>query len=109
MLDAARIGCPAQTLPLRAPHLVDGLGGFRAGAFAVPLNPDPYLFATLLAPNQPPLSGSAGVLDAQSLARARFSIPPGLPLAGLVVHHAFVVLDPDVRFASNPAPLRFIQ
>jgi hypothetical protein len=49
------------------------------------------------------------VLDAQGLASAQISLPPGSPpeLAGLQLHHAFAVLDVPLAVleASNAQPL----
>jgi hypothetical protein len=70
--------------------------GVAAGSFVLPLNPEPYFFFTLSSPNEAPLSGSLGILDANGSASARFTLPPGAPykLVGTQVHHAYAVLDP---------------
>jgi hypothetical protein len=77
--------------------------GIPAGAGILPLNPGPYFDLTLASPNTPPLEQSFGVLDAQGLAQARFSLPGGIPpaLPGSTVHHAYAVLDP----ATGAVPL----
>ncbi len=87
-----------------------GTAGFPFGPHQIPLTPDGYFFFTASNPNTFPLSGSAGALNAAGVAGAAFTLPPGLPagLAGLVLHHAFVVLGPTTVLAvSNPWPLTF--
>lgn len=81
--------------------------GLQLGTVRLPLNFEPLYFAhTLSSPNRWPLVDSLGTLDAAGQAEAAFdirqhAIPPAL--AGLVIHHAFIVLDPIVgpAFASN--------
>ena len=69
--------------------------GFTFSGLPVPLNPDAYFLFTVNHPGTPPLAGSFGLLDAFGLAEASFSLPPGsaATLAGLVVNHAYAVLD----------------
>lgn len=86
--------------------------GFRAGTCHVPLNVDPYLFFTALNPNQAPLSNSAGTLDGQGKASARFTVLPALfgPLVGLTVHHAYGVTNAGgLALTSNPVPLELVR
>ncbi|MEM7200541.1 MAG: aryl-sulfate sulfotransferase [Planctomycetota bacterium] len=61
----------------------------------IPLNLDAYMMATLTAPGSTLLPGSLGTLDGRGRATAALSLPAGLAtaLAGLTMHHAFVVLD----------------
>jgi hypothetical protein len=73
-----------------------------APGVVVPLAFDAYTKLTLNAPNQPPLEGTLGTLGAGGGAQAAFALPPGFPsLAGIVVRHAFVVIDP-----ASPAPFQ---
>lgn len=81
------------------------------GGLTLPLNADPYLEYTLLHPNAAPLAASLGVLDAAGTGQARFTLPPNAPasLAGLLLRHAYAVIDPltlKPTFVSPPAPLR---
>src|SRR5262245_12289967 len=70
--------------------------GFPAGAFTLPLNLDGYFLFTLLNPNTGLLSNSLGFLGPAGTAQASFNIPPGTDpsLAGLVVDHAYGIVDP---------------
>jgi len=72
--------------------------GFWPGAPAVPLNWDPYYVFTVnhVGVGGSPLSGSLGVLDPDGRASAAFHLPAGSSpsVVGLVLHHAFVVIDP---------------
>ncbi len=84
--------------------------GFAFGAFLVPLNPDAYLGYTLLHPGEVPLPGSFGVLDAYGRATASFTLPAGVATAlpGLVLHHAYAVLDAAtlaMEAVSPPVPV----
>lgn len=80
--------------------------GITAGSWTVPLNPDSYLTHTVDFPNLPPLGNTAGALDATGSAVATVTFPAGLPpsVAGVSVHHAFVVFDlaGAFRLVSNP-------
>lgn len=69
--------------------------GFPIDGLWLPLNVDAYTIQGLLSPNTPPLNNSFGTLDANGSATALFQLPSGLPgtLAGLQVHHAYVVLE----------------
>lgn len=78
----------------------------------LPLNADAYPVIPLIQPNAPPLAGSLGLLDAQGLASATFTLPLGLPagLAGTTLNHAFAVIELTatllaVVFASNAVAL----
>jgi hypothetical protein len=86
--------------------------GLPAGAFTLPLNVDAYFLYTLASPNQPPLSGSLGVLDASSFASAGFSLPPGLSgdLVGLSLHHAFAAFSSsgEALYVGGPARVDFL-
>ncbi len=80
------------------------------GGLEIPLNLDPYLLHTVNHPNSPPLATSLGVLDPWGKASASFSLPPGsdLSLAGLVVNHAYLVLDAtthQLESVSAPVPV----
>ena len=67
-----------------------------AGGAVLPLAWDDYTAFTLTQPNHGPLVGSFGVLDADGAAVGSLTLPEESPaeLAGLTLHHAFVVLDP---------------
>ena len=88
--------------------------GIALGEWILPLTPDAYFYYTALYPNSGVLSGSQGLLDSQGRAEARFRVAASLPLYLFVdkwtVYHAFVVLDQGgIRFASNWAPLTFVE
>ncbi len=78
--------------------------GIPVEALTLPLNVDAYFFATLTAPNAPPLAGSLGTLDAGGAATASFSLQPltNPALAGLTAQHAYVVLDAQPALLSVP-------
>ena len=89
--------------------------GFPVDSVVVPLNPSDLWFVyTLLHANQAPLSQSLGLLDGEGKASASLTLPAGSPaeLAGLTLHHAFVVLDLSAlnhaSFASNPVSLMLV-
>lgn len=88
--------------------------GITYGTKEVPLNIDSYFMLTLLSPNMPPLAGSFGVLSADGLANASVTLPPAIDpaLIGVVLNHAFVVLDPSAKggaaLASNPVALEIL-
>jgi len=85
--------------------------GIPVGAVTVPLNFDGYLLYTVTNPNSFPLTNSLGTLDAAGRASAAFGLPAGLPpsLAGIVAHHAYVVLGPTgLLEASNPLPVTLV-
>jgi len=81
--------------------------GLTLGSVNIPLVFDPYFGITLNAPNSPLLSPSLAVLGPKGEANCHFTLPPGISssLAGLTLHHAFVVIDipgdQSVTFASN--------
>ncbi len=85
------------------------------GGLTLPLNPgsaavDPWLNLTMLNPNTAILMNTLGPLDANGDGSATLTLPLGTPLAlaGLSIHHAYVVYDPAVGFvyASNAVPLQ---
>ena len=80
----------------------------------LPLAPDGYLTWTLLHPGQAPLSGSLGVLDGNGEAQAVLSLADVAEpsLNGLLVHHAFLLLDPttlQLVHVSNAVGLQLVQ
>jgi hypothetical protein len=91
------LGSISGTTPTLA---MDGIG--------VPLTADAYFDLTLAAPNSGLLSPSLSSLQGDGRATCVLSLPPGINpnLAGMVVHHAFLVLDlPGTGvglFVSNP-------
>ncbi len=88
--------------------------GFLVDGLVVPLVLDTmYSLAVLAEPNVPRYSSMVGQLDALGEASATITLAPGaLPLAaaGVVVHHAALVIDatPVVAFTTNPAPLLLV-
>ncbi len=88
--------------------------GTTVAGVLLPLAVDPYFWFTLLHPNQVPLTGSFGVLDANGEAQALFSLP-GITdpsLNGLVAHHAYVVIDPatlGVDHVSNAVNVQLVK
>ncbi|TAJ04394.1 MAG: hypothetical protein EPO68_16970 [Planctomycetota bacterium] len=85
--------------------------GIPIGALTLPLNPDEYL--TLLLQQAGPISPALGYFGQFGKAQAALSLPPGMSasLAGLVAHHAYVVLSPtgfDVELASTPVAVTLV-
>lgn len=84
-----------------------------APTVVVPLVPDAYGLQTVFNPGQPPLVGSIGLLDADGVSARSFVVPVGLSpaLAGLTLHHAFLVYDPFTLFieaSSNAVSLTLV-
>lgn len=82
--------------------------GFSGFGVTLPLALDDYLLFTATYPNQAPLVGTLGVVAPGPPLTARIVIPPGTSptLAGVVLHHAYLVLVPGyVQAASNAVPL----
>jgi len=87
--------------------------GFFAGGLPVPLNPDVYFLHTIHHLGAPPLVGGLGVLDEFGYAQATFTLAPGTQpsLAGLVLHHAYAVLDGatwQFEAVSGAAPVTLV-
>jgi len=108
-------GCPvhAGDLYFVAGSATGTVPGFSAFGLPVPLNPDVYFLHTVNHAGAPPLSGAFGVLDATGCADATFALPPGTSqsLAGLVMHHAYAVLDAatlDVETVSAAVPVALV-
>jgi WD40 repeat protein len=87
--------------------------GIPVGDFELPLVADAYTDLTLRA--QAPLSNSFAAIDADGAALASFELPAASSpaLAGLTLHHAYVVIDasfgfPLVTAVSNPLPLELV-
>ena len=81
------------------------------GPLLLPLNPDGWFLFTVNHPNTPPLYGSLAPFDGLGLAAAGFVVPPASnpALAGLLLHHAYLVLaPPQPVFASNAVPLTLV-
>lgn len=86
------------------------------GRIKLPLNADPYFIHTLTSPNHGHLGQSVGQLDPVSAsAHAWVQIPPHTDpnLAGVTLHHAFVVVKATPTLISLPytspaAPLLFL-
>ncbi len=74
----------------------------------LPLTPDAYFDLTLLAADVQQLFNTLGTLDDNGQAEAQIFLPPGAnsALAGLVVHHAFILFGGGViDFVSNDVQL----
>ncbi len=85
--------------------------GLSLGSLLLPLNPDAYFNLTLSAPTSAPFTGFFGTLDSKGRSSASVTAPALPGLAGLVVSHAFVTLDPTtlaVTAASNPASFTLV-
>jgi FG-GAP-like repeat len=85
------------------------------GGLEIPLVFDLWTEVTLSSPNQPPYSASFGTLDARGVGSATFEIPAGLPpsLAGLKLHHCFLVFDgmpsvAHIALVSNPVSVTLV-
>jgi hypothetical protein len=91
-----------------SPGFVDPLSGL-----ILPLHPDRYFSRMLATQGGPYVSPGVGQLDGSGAANAVFSIPPAGPIfVGLVLHHAYAVVDPHSQgaflLASNPARVELI-
>jgi hypothetical protein len=74
----------------------------------IPLNPSVYLTFTLTNPNTALLGNSLGFLNAAGHATAAFTLPHvPAAAAGLVLDHAFVLLQPT-NFASNAVEVTLV-
>ena len=69
--------------------------GVPLESLVVPIVPDAWTNYTLVAPNQPPLADTFGILDALGGSAARLDLTPGLPaaLSGLTAYHATLGID----------------
>ncbi len=82
--------------------------GFRFGGLQIPVNLDGYTTAILSLAGGPALPTFVGPLDALGRGTADFGLPPIPALAGLTLHHAYVVFrGTALTLASNPVPLTF--
>jgi|GEM_PF-1425965 len=84
-----------------------------APTVVVPLVPDAYGASTVFNAGLPPIVGSIGLLDADGVSARSFVVPVGLSpaLAGLTLHHAFLVYDPFTLFieaSSNAVSLTLV-
>lgn len=84
--------------------------GTSIAGLPLALNPDDYFGFTLIAPNEPYFANSNGTLDGEGRAIATLDVPLGTDpaLAGVTLHHAFVLYDPVCDFVSNSVPLDLI-
>lgn len=86
--------------------------GTNYGGVNVPLNSDAYLALLLNNPNQVPLLNSFGTLDGAGQATITFQVPPPAnpAWAGIVLHHAAVVLNAGltVDLATNPVAVTLV-
>ena len=76
--------------------------GLPVDGLVLPLNPGPYLTATLKSP-QLLMTGSIGLLQGDGTAAAKLTLPALAPpgLAGLTLHHAYIVLGANLVAAST--------
>ena len=84
--------------------------GFTIFGVDVPLNPDLYLSITAGLAGSAVLPTWLGTLDANGKASASYALPVEPTLVGLVLHHAYLVVDGAsglITFASNAVPLTF--
>ncbi|MEM7307784.1 MAG: VCBS repeat-containing protein [Planctomycetota bacterium] len=87
--------------------------GLPVGGLTIPLNVDGWFQVTANQPGQPPLAGTLGFLDAAGEGAAALALPAGTEpgLAGLLLHHALVTVDPlagALTSAGTPVPLRLV-
>jgi hypothetical protein len=104
----ARCATPATSLYL----IAWGGSGTAPGAplapgLTLPLNPDGLTTLGLDALNGPVFGSFLGVLDAQGIGRATFTLPPGLGLGSGPTHFAGVLLGNPLLFqaVTNPVTL----
>lgn len=92
--------------------------GVFIDGFVLPLQADAYFHGTLSHPSRAILRGSVGFLDEHGAGRAAFLPSEGLgpSMAGLTLHHAYVVLDsgsapgaPRLSLVSNPVSLEIVR
>lgn len=72
---------------------------------------DSYFLFTVNSLNQGPFQNTLGILSSTGTATASLTVPIGYPsLAGLTLHHAYVVFNPNqtVALASNATPLQLV-
>jgi hypothetical protein len=83
--------------------------GIPFGPWTVPLNPDFYTQLMIDYANQGPFGTTLGVLDSFGRGNASLTLPPSLPIAGIIAHHAYVTLDVNlnVAFISEAASVEF--
>ena len=81
--------------------------GVRIGALHVPLNVDAYTGLTLSAPHAVVFNNFAKI-GADGRAKFAFVPPAGLSasMAGLVLHHAYLILEAPLKTASNAVVVR---
>jgi hypothetical protein len=88
--------------------------GFALAGKSVPLNADAYFLFTAGNLGAPPLASGLGILDASGRADAAFQLPAGVlqpALAGVVLHHAYAVLDGStlqLEAVSNAVPVALV-
>ena len=84
--------------------------GLPLGGVTLPLNPDAYFQITGSTPGIPVVNG-LGNLDGAGMGAAALTLPGSLPaqLAGLVMHHAYLVVGQPLSFdlTSNAVAVRF--
>ncbi len=90
--------------------LAGTLPGIDVGAVHLDLNPDRYMRQTWNHPNQGILVATAGNLDAAGEATARIVLARGdfAPLVGATMHHAYLLTDPWIDYASISVSLRLV-
>ena len=80
--------------------------GTTIGAFTVPLNLDSYTDFTLAFANTGPYVNTFSTLNADGRALAQLVVPPATGLTGVIVHHAYGVIDAFGISCSRASPLR---
>ncbi len=84
--------------------------GMQIGGVHLPLNPDRYMRYAWEHPSQGFLIDTLGTLDAngEAFARIRVTAGPFGALVGTTLHHAYLLIDPAVDYASIAVPLRLL-
>lgn len=82
--------------------------GISLGGVGIPLNVDPYTDITVGSALPPVYVNFKGSLDSSGEATAAINVPALPSVAGVTLHHAYLVYDAAGVFhlASNPVPLR---
>lgn len=85
----------------------------RLAGVSIPIVPDEYTNTTLALANQGPFGQTLGVFGPTGRTQATIDVPAGLDpnLAGLQLHHAFLLVDPlngELLSVSNADPLTLV-
>ena len=85
--------------------------GIRLRGVRIPLLRDSYFTSSWPGTRRPPFVNNLGLLRPQTpQALVTIDVPPGLDLAlaGLVLHHAFIVYDTNILHVSNVTTLELV-